>query len=154
EVADLKDHTLPAILVSEPYIYQAESELGAVEVLDACSGSTAGLPLLGYVAMNAWVHDNPGAVADFQAAIAKAQANSSLAGQVQALPASATGMSAAGMSAQDAGLITVGTYPTSTSIESLQSVVNLMGNENIINTQNQAIAAAVNIKSMLVRSGS
>ncbi len=89
-------------------------------MLDACSGSTAGLPLLGYVAMNAWVRENPAAVADFQAALAKAQADASMTGQVQGvLP------SAAGISAQEADLITLGTYPTSTSVPDLQAVVRL-----------------------------
>jgi NitT/TauT family transport system substrate-binding protein len=126
EVQDLQNHTLQAILVSEPYIYEAESELGAVEVLDACSGSTAGLPLLGYVAMSPWVKDQPGAVADFQAALAKAQTDASLEGQVQAvLP------SAAGMTVQDADLITVGSYPTATSRDSLEQVVTLMQDNNI-----------------------
>jgi NitT/TauT family transport system substrate-binding protein len=145
EVRDLGRHKLQAILVSEPYIYQAESKLGATEVLDAFSGETAGLPLLGYVAANAWVGQNPGAVADFQAAIAKAQAEASLAGKVQGvLP------SAAGMSVQDADLITVGTYPTSTSIENLQSVVRLMGISNMVNTNDAAIAGRLSIKAMLV----
>ncbi len=131
EVKDLHNGTLQAILVSEPYIYQAESELGAVEVLDACSGSTAGLPLLGYVALNPWVKENPGAASDFQAAIAKAQAQASLVGQVQALlPASAH------MNVQDADLITVGSYPTTTSTDSLDQVVNLLDNFDIVNTGN------------------
>lgn len=154
EVSDLQNHTLQAILVSEPYIYQAESKLGAVELLDACSGSTANLPLLGYVALNAWVQQNPGAVSDFQAAIAKAQANASLAGQVQAvLP------SAARISVQDADLITVGSYPTSANIESLQSVVRLMSqtpsmlNPNPLGN-NKSAAAALNINTMLVKSKS
>ncbi|HUA42109.1 MAG TPA: ABC transporter substrate-binding protein [Streptosporangiaceae bacterium] len=127
EVTQLEQHKLQAILVSEPYIYQAESKDGAIEVLDACSGSTAGLPLLGYVAMNAWVRENPTAVADFQAALAKAQADATVAGKVQAvLP------SAAGVSAQVADLITVGSYPTSTSIPNLQAVVRLMYNSRMI----------------------
>jgi NitT/TauT family transport system substrate-binding protein len=146
EVRDLGSHKLQAILVSEPYIYQAESELGASEVLDAYSGQTAGLPLLGYVAQNAWVGQNPGAVADFQAAIAKAQADASLAGQVQGVL-----HSAAGMSVQDADLITVGTYPTSTSIENLQGVVLLMGAGNgMVKTNDPAIAKRLDIKAMLV----
>jgi NitT/TauT family transport system substrate-binding protein len=147
EVSDLGSHKLQAILVSEPYIYQAESELGASEVLDAYSGETAGLPQLGYVALNAWVGQNPGAVADFQAAIAKAQADASLAGQVQGVLHSATGMSV-----QDADLITVGTYPTSTSIENLQSVVLLMGTgaRNMIDTGDGAIAKRLSIRAMLV----
>jgi NitT/TauT family transport system substrate-binding protein len=120
EITALEQNKVQAILVSEPYIYQAESKDGAVEVLDACSGSTAGLPLLGYVAMNAWVRDNPGAVADFQAALAKAQA-AAVTGKVQqVLP------SAAGISTQVADMITIGSYPTSTSVTNLQAVVRLM----------------------------
>lgn len=126
ELAELENHQLQAILVSEPYIYEAESK-GAVEVLDACSGSTAGLPLLGYVAMNAWVRDNPGAVADFQAALAKAQSEASVSGQVQALLPGA-----AHMTTEVASMITVGTYPTQTSAASLDAVVLLMTNTGII----------------------
>jgi NitT/TauT family transport system substrate-binding protein len=127
EVQALEQHRLKAILVSEPYIYQAESQAGAVEVLDACSGSTANLPLAGYVAMSAWVKDNRAAVADFQQALAKAQGDASMTGQVQQLLPSATGMSA-----QDADLITIGSYPTGTSALALERVVRLMSNFNMI----------------------
>ncbi len=127
EVRALEQHRLKAILVSEPYIYQAESQVGAVEVLDACSGSTSGLPLSGYVAMSAWIKDNGPAVADFQQALAKAQGDAALTGQVQALLPSATHMSA-----QDADLITIGSYPTSTSANTLERVVRLMANFNMI----------------------
>jgi NitT/TauT family transport system substrate-binding protein len=123
EVSELEHGTLKAILVSEPYIYQAESQVGAVEVLDACSGSTSNLPLDGYVAMNAWVKENPAAVADFQQALAKAQGDASMTGQVQQLLPSATGISA-----QDADLITIGTYPTTTNVLSLERVVRLLWN--------------------------
>jgi NitT/TauT family transport system substrate-binding protein len=149
EVSQLRAHKLQAILVSEPYIYQAEREFGAVEVFDACSGQTAGLPLLGYVALNAWVRQNPGAVSDFQAALAKAQADASLAGQVQGVL-----QSAAKMSVQDADLITVGTYPTSTSIQNLGSVVSLMGTgySNIFDTtSNPAISRKLSINAMYVK---
>lgn len=129
EISQLKQHKLQAILVSQPYIYQAESEDGAVEVLDACSGSTSNLPLLGYVANNAWVRDNPAAVADFQAAIAKAQAEAAVTGSVQGiLPG------AAHFSTQEADMITIGTYPTSTSLDSLNAVVRLMSNSGMISS--------------------
>ncbi len=127
EVSDLLQHKLQAIVVSQPYIFQAESQAGAVEVMDSFSGSTANLPLLGYVAMNAWVRDSPTAVADFRAALAKAQSQASMTGQVQALLPKATGMSV-----EDADLITIGTYPTSTSATSLEGVVRLMTNYNMI----------------------
>jgi NitT/TauT family transport system substrate-binding protein len=143
EVSELQKHQLQAILVSEPYVFRAESTLGAVEVLDACSGETAGLPLLGYVALNSWVNQNSGAVADFQAALAKAQAEASLAGKVQRiLPGVAQ------MSVQDADLITVGAYPTSTSVQGLQAVVRLLGpDEHVIKSY-----ANLNVPKMLVGS--
>lgn len=138
EVTELEQHKLQAILVSEPYIYKAESNDGAVEVLDACSGSTAGLPLLGYVAMNAWVRENPAAVADFQAALAKAQADAAMTGQVQGvLPG------AAGVTAREADLITIGSYPTSTSIPDLQAVVRLMAGPPEMITNDPAVGPMV-----------
>jgi NitT/TauT family transport system substrate-binding protein len=123
EVTALKQHQLKAILVSEPYIYEAESQVGAVEVMDACSGSTANLPLAGYVAMNAWVKQNPAAVADFQQALAQAQGDAAMTGQVQHVLPTTTGMTV-----QDADLITIGSYPTSTSVLGLERVVRLMTN--------------------------
>jgi len=130
EISALEQRSVQAILVSEPYIYQAESLHGAVEVLDAYSGSTAGLPLLGYVAMNAWVRDNPAAVADFQAALAKAQAEAAVTGKVQGVLAGLPG--AARMKTQTADLITLGSYPTSTSIANLQAVERLIYNSHMI----------------------
>lgn len=135
EITALKQHRVQAILVSEPYIYQAESKDGAVEVLDACSGSTAGLPLLGYAAMNAWVRENPAEVADFQAALAKAQTEAAVTGKVQGMLPGVVGIDA-----QEADMITIGSYPASTSISSLQAVVRLMVNSDMID---QADAPAV-----------
>jgi NitT/TauT family transport system substrate-binding protein len=121
EVAALADGKVQAILVGEPYIYEAESRYGAVEVMDACSASTANLPLSGYVATTAWVKDNPGAVADFRAALATAQSDASMTGVIQrVLPG------AAKMTTEDADLSTIGTYPTNTSIQDLERVLNLM----------------------------
>jgi NitT/TauT family transport system substrate-binding protein len=127
EVKSLEQHRIKAILVGEPYIYEAESQAGAVEVLDACSGSTANLPLSGYVAMNAWVKDNPSAVADFQQALAKAQSDAAMTGQVQQLLPGATGISA-----QEADLVTIGSYPAATSVIGLQRVVRLLSNFDML----------------------
>ena len=144
EITALEQHQLPAVLVSEPYIYQAESQLGAIAVLDACSGSTASLPLSGYVAMKVWVKDNPAAVADFQAAIGEAQTQASMTGQVQQLLPKTTGMSA-----EDADLSTIGTYPTSTSAVGLERVVRLMSNFNMIKS-----GEAPSVPPMIVKPGS
>lgn len=121
EVAELKAHKIQAALLTEPYIYQAETSFGATEVIDACSGATASLPLSGYFAMAAWSAHNPVAVADFQSAIEKAQAAAAMPGPVQSVLPSATGMSM-----QDASLVTVGSFPTTTNAVAIQRVATLM----------------------------
>lgn len=135
EVTELRLHQLNAILVSEPYIFQAEQEFGAVEVLDACSGSTTNLPLSGYAATDVWAKQYPSAVADFQSAIAKANADASTIGQVQQiLP------HFAGMSVQEADLATVGIYPTTTSANDLDRVVRLLYNYTMLKGQIPQVA--------------
>ena len=49
-VSALQHHQVDAILATEPQIFQAESQLGARAILDACSGQTVNLPLEGYFA--------------------------------------------------------------------------------------------------------
>lgn len=126
EVAALQAHTLSAAILSQPYIYEAESQFGATEVLDACSGSTANLPLTGYVATKTWVKGNPAAVADFRAAIVSAQTQASMTGQIQQILPKTTGMTVA-----DADLSTIGSYPTATSAINLERVVRLMSDLNM-----------------------
>ena len=127
EVAALEAHDLNAAVLSQPYIYEAESEFGASVVFDACSGSTASLPLTGYVATDAWVKDHSAVVADFQAAVAKADTDASMAGEVQKILPNTTGMTVA-----DADLSTLGSYPTSTSAINLERVVRLMTNFDML----------------------
>jgi NitT/TauT family transport system substrate-binding protein len=121
ELTALRTGQLKAILVSEPYIYLAESQLGAVQVLDAASGSTANLPLSGYVATEAWVKSNGAAVAAFKSALAQAQANAAMAGPLQQ-----TLRTSAGMSQEEAAMVTIGTFPTSTNANELDRVTRLM----------------------------
>jgi NitT/TauT family transport system substrate-binding protein len=127
EVNALAQHKVSAILVTEPYIYQAESKLGAVELLDACSGATAGLPLSGYFAMGVWSQQNATALADFKSALGQAQASSAMAGPVQSVLPSSTGISK-----KDAGVVTVGSYPESLNTGSLQRVSQLMFDEGML----------------------
>jgi NitT/TauT family transport system substrate-binding protein len=144
EVAALAQHRLSAAVLSEPYIYEAESQFGASVVFDACSGSTASLPLTGYVATKAWVNANSSAVADFQAALAKAQTEAAMAGQVQRILPKATGMTVA-----DADLSTIGSYPTSTSAINLERVVRLMSNFDMFGS-----LAAPSVPPMILKPGS
>jgi NitT/TauT family transport system substrate-binding protein len=117
----LADRQVDAILIQEPYIYEAESELGAVEVLDSCSGATASLPLSGYFATESFASKNPDAVADFRSALQRAQADAALPGPVEDVLAHDSGM---GM--ETASLVTIGDYPTSLDAASLQRVAGLM----------------------------
>jgi len=133
EITALEDHRLPAILVTEPYISEAETVLGATEVMDAYSGSTAGLPLTGYVATNTWVDGNKAAVADFQAAIATAKTQAAMTGQLFRVLPMTTGMSLEGFD-----MSTIGTYPSTTSVIGLQRVANLLTNFAGLISQNQA----------------
>jgi NitT/TauT family transport system substrate-binding protein len=119
----LFDHQVNAILIQEPYIYEAESQLGAVEVLDSCSGATASLPLSGYFATGSFASKNPDAVADFRSALQRAQADAALPGPVESVLAHDSGMN---MNMQTASLVTIGDYPTSLNAASLQRVADLM----------------------------
>lgn len=138
EVNALKDGQVSAILVGEPYIYQAESQLGAVEVFDACSGATASLPLSGYFATDGWARQNASALADFRSGLQRAQSESASSGPVLSVLPHYTGISA-----QEAAVLTIGSYPASTDLESLQRVAQLMFDEgmltNPVNVNNELL---------------
>jgi NitT/TauT family transport system substrate-binding protein len=123
----LADHQVNAILVQEPYIYEAESRLGAVEVLDSCSGATASLPLSGYFATGSFAHKNPDAVEDFRSALQRAQAVAVQPGPVEDVLAHDSGMTM-----ETASLVTIGAYPTSLDAASLQRVAGLMFNFSVL----------------------
>lgn len=116
-----------AILATEPTIIQAESQLGAVEVMDSCSGPTAGLPLSGYFSLAAYASAHRAQLQQFRAALASAQANASTGGSLQAMLPHLTGMST-----QDAALVTIGSYPTSLSVGQVQRVADLMLDSGVI----------------------
>jgi len=120
-ITALRDHQVDAILAQEPVIFQAESELGAVEVLDSCSGATANLPLSGYFTVNRYASGHAAALREFQAVLQQAQADAVLPGRVRGAL-----MKEPGMNAQTASLVTIGQYPTRLSAASLQRVYSLM----------------------------
>jgi NitT/TauT family transport system substrate-binding protein len=126
-ISALSAHRVNAILIQEPYIYKAESELGAIEVLDSCSGATASLPLSGYFAVGSFAHKNPDALQDFRSALQRAQADAALPGPVEAVLAQHSGMNM-----ETASLVTVGAYPTSLDAASLQRVADLMFSFNVL----------------------
>jgi NitT/TauT family transport system substrate-binding protein len=123
----LAQHQVSAILVQEPYILQAESRLGAIEVLDSCSGATANLPLSGYFSTQSFAQRQPAALQEFRSALQQAQANAVLPGPEQAVLANFPGMTM-----QSASLVTIGAYPTTLDAASLQRVADLMFNFGVL----------------------
>jgi NitT/TauT family transport system substrate-binding protein len=137
-ISELSNGKVDAILATEPTIIQAESQLGAVEVMDSCSGPTAGLPLSGYFSLAAYASAHRAQLQQFRAALTSAQDNASIGGSLQATLPHLTGMSP-----QDAALVTVGSYPTSLSVGQVQRVADLMLDSGVIrNSLNVAKLAA------------
>jgi NitT/TauT family transport system substrate-binding protein len=123
----LKSGRVDAILATEPTIYQAESQLGAVPVLDSCTGATANLPLGGYFTDAKYAKQHVANLAAFRAALLKAQADASNSAPVQNVL-----MKYDHLPLQTASLITLGTYPTSLQEPDLQQVSNLMSYFNTL----------------------
>jgi NitT/TauT family transport system substrate-binding protein len=120
-ISALGSHRVDAILVTEPQIFQAESQLGAQSVLDACSGQTVNLPLQGYFAQASFAKQQGAALKAFRSALMQAQANAAMATPVEAALTHFTGMTP-----QTASLVTVGVYPTTLNTANLQRVADLM----------------------------
>jgi NitT/TauT family transport system substrate-binding protein len=124
----LQSHKVAAILVQEPYILKAESKLGAIAVLDSCTGATANLPLSGYFAANGYVAHNGAVLNTFRRVLSRAQESAAVPGPVRVQLASEKGMSM-----QTASLVTIGSYPGNLDAASLQRVADLMFNFEMIN---------------------
>jgi NitT/TauT family transport system substrate-binding protein len=128
-IGALRSKQVSAILATEPYITQAESQLGAVKVMDSCSGPTADLPLSGYFSLSSYADAHRAQLQRFRAALGSAQANATAGGPLQAMLPQLTGMSA-----QDAALVTLGSYPTSLTVGQVQRVADLMYDSGVIST--------------------
>jgi NitT/TauT family transport system substrate-binding protein len=121
-IQELASHHVDAILATEPTIFEAESQLGAVPVLDSCTGATANLPLSGYFSTRTFATSHGAKLAAFRNVLEKAQA---LANN-QSQPVRNTLEGSEGMSVQDASLLTIGQYPSTVSASDLQRVIALM----------------------------
>jgi len=126
-ITALHDHKVDAIVATEPYILEAESRLGAVSVLDSCSGVTSGLPLLGYFTVQKFQSEHAPALRAFRSALVQAQGVATMRGQVQE-----TLTSAMHINEQAAALMTLGQYPTFLSIGQVQRVADLMYDAGMI----------------------
>jgi NitT/TauT family transport system substrate-binding protein len=120
-IGALRSHLVDAILVTEPEIFEAESQLGAQSVLDACSGETVNLPLDGYFALASFAKHDRAALVAFRSALVQAQADAA-----EPAPLYKALTHNIGMSRETASLISVGTYPTALKVDGLQRVADLM----------------------------
>jgi NitT/TauT family transport system substrate-binding protein len=122
-IGALRDHQVNAILATEPTIYEAESQLGAIPVLDSFTGATANLPIAGYFSNATYAKQHAANLAAFRAALLKAQSDGSMSAPVQNVLTKYDNLNV-----QAASLVTVGTYPTSLQEPDLQRIANLMFN--------------------------
>jgi NitT/TauT family transport system substrate-binding protein len=138
-ITALRDHQVSAIVATQPYILQAETQLGAVELLDVCSGVTANLPLSGYFSTAVFARGHAVSMRGFRSALNQAKASTAQLGTVR----SALG-TLPGMSAQEAALVTIGQYPTFLSVGQVQRVADLMYGTGMIRT-------TIPVKSLVLR---
>lgn len=117
----LRDHQVNAILVTEPYIFQAESQLGATEVLDSLSGSTANLPLSGFFTTKSSARTSGPALRAFRSVLLQAQAEAASGRGVRSVLGHYPQMNV-----QTADMVTLGVYPTSVNVVGIQQVADLM----------------------------
>ena len=138
EITQLVHGQITAALLTEPYVYLAE-QAGAYELVDACSGATAGIPLSGYFTSTSWARAKAKEVAAFRTGLAKADAAASMPGPVQAvLPRYA------GLTKQEAALVRTGVYPLSTVTANIQRTADLMFNVGMIRNQ-------INVANLIAR---
>lgn len=121
-ISALKNHSVDAAVMIEPFISASEQGLGARMVLDMQDGTTADFPVSSYVTTQKYAKKNPKTVAAFQRAINKAQ--QMIAGDrklvEQVLPTYTQ------IDAKTASIIHIGRYPTSVSRTRIQRVADVM----------------------------
>ena len=122
----LSSHQVDAILVTEPQLTQAEMKLGAVELVDACSGVTANLPLTGYFSTASVAGQDASSLTAFQTALDTAEGD---AGDRSTVESTLTGEN---ISTEDAALVNVGQYPTFLNVGQIQRVADLMYSSGMI----------------------
>jgi NitT/TauT family transport system substrate-binding protein len=123
----LRVGTVQAIVVPEPYVLQAETALGAVELLDSFSGVTASLPMSGYFTTLTYAKQHATALRAFRSGLARAQQAAAQRGAVQTVLAGQPGMNA-----NFASLVDLGQYPTFLSVGQVQRVADLMYDSGMV----------------------
>lgn len=125
-ISELSSGEVDAILVTEPQLTEAETQLGAVELLDSCSGVTANLPLTGYFSNAGVASRDAGSLTAFQNAMSTAESDASNRSAVQST------LTSENITAEDAALVNIGQYPTSLNVGQIQRVADLMYSSGMI----------------------
>lgn len=127
-ITALKDHTVNAAWMPEPFVTQAEETIGAQPLADADQGTTQNLPIGGYVVTQAWAHKYPRTAAAFKRAILEGQrvADSDPQAVEQGVE------KYAGLPASTAAITSSPTFPLRLDPVSIQRVANLMLQFNLL----------------------
>lgn len=135
--AALKAHRVDAIGEVEPFISQAENSLGAVPVLQQCVGSTANIPLGGYISTAAWADSHRQTALAFQRAIQRGQAYATANNQAdeRIMP------SFIKIPQSIAAVVNLNKYPTTLNAVQLQRVIDLMQRGGMIPPSKQMSVA-------------
>ena len=118
----LQTGQIAAAWMPEPFVTEAEEQIGAQPLADADAGTTQSLPIGGYVATAAWVKKYPRTAAAFQAAIRQGQeiASTDVAAVQQAVTQYAF------VPKDTAPIVAAPSYPLKLDPVSIQRVANLM----------------------------
>ena len=137
-ITALKDHQVNAIVATDPLIIEAETQLGAQEVLDACSGVTANLPLSGYFSTVSYAGQHTAALQAFQTALTTAESDSGMRSNVQSV------LRGEDMSLLYADLVNIGQYPSFLNVGQIERIAELMYDSGMI-------ISPVEVQSLLVK---
>jgi NitT/TauT family transport system substrate-binding protein len=120
--AALAGHKVDAISEVEPFLSQTENSLGAIPVLQQCLGSTADIPLGGYISSAAWADSHRQIALAFQHAVERGQAYATANNQAdeKIMP------SFISIPASIAAVVNLNQYPDSLNAVQLQRVIDLM----------------------------
>jgi len=120
--AALKAHHIDAAYLAEPYLSQAETQIGGEALIDVNSGATKNFPIDGYVATVSWCQRYPKTAAAVAQAIDRGQAIADInRPEVESVLHQYTTITT-----QTAGIMALGDFPTDVSAVHLQRVPDLM----------------------------
>ncbi len=118
----LRDGTVDAAWLTEPFLSEAGQDVGATEVLDTATGATANMPMAGFVTTPSVAARDRRVVSAFQRAMLAAALDAADRRQVQnVLPDYMLGVTP-----QTLAILTVGSYPTTLNRTRIQRVADLM----------------------------